>query len=980
MRAPFSVFLLFSLIFLKVFAYGQQPAFLKYINDPWVEEQISAMTLREKIGQLIMIEVYPEQAERHREEMQKLIQEWKPGGILMMRGSPNKTARWIRAFQQVSDRPLLVAMDAENGPSFRVDSLLVFPSAQALGAIQNDSILVDMGKAVGRQLKAMGIHMNFAPVADVNTNPANPIINFRSYGEKKELVASKALAYAKGMEMEGVAAVAKHFPGHGDTQTDSHHTLPVINHNRSRIDDIELYPFKILANAGITGIMSAHVAVPALDSDNRPASLSSKILHDLLRNEMKYGGLIITDAMNMKGVTLPAGEAEVAALKAGNDMVEFVVNVRQSVLAIEKAVQSGTLSESEINTKVRRILATKRWIGLHLPSTPPEERLLSTLNSAENELIVRRLTEASVTTLQNNGLLPLMRLDTLRIATLAFGAQSPLPFQVMTSRYTAADHFFISTDASAREQETLLQKLNSYHLVIAGISGLRSYPGRNYGITPVHRSIIKTLAGRQQIITLFMGNAYALKYLEAAEKSEALILTYQDTPIAQELSIQMVFGAIDASGRLPVTIDNRFPAGMGIDVKKNGRLKYSIPEEIGISSVILHRKIDSLANLAMQKKAFPGAQVLVAIDGKVILEKGYGYLTYEKTEPVELQHIYDWASVTKVTGPLPALMKLYDEGRIDLDGKWSDYWKDFEKSNKQNIRLRDILAHQAQLRPIIPLWESKFAKDPQLRDATFSIHPIANNNIRIAGNLYADQTLISQFYDEVRTSTLLPRKEYVYTCLGFHMWPPIIEQITGDSFEQYVKSNFYHRLGAYNITYNAYLHFPQDQIAPSEVDDYFRKETLRGFVHDEGAAILGGISGNAGLFGNAGDLAKVFQMYLWKGYYGGEQFISPETIDEFTRVQFRSRNNRRALGFDKPMLDNATRKREDAYPTYGVGMNSFGHTGYTGTFVWADPDVKLLFILLTNRVHPTRRNNQLSDLKVRGRMLQTLYDLLPRQP
>ncbi len=980
MRSPFSVLLLFTLLLIGGETHGQKPAFLQYLNDPWVEEQISTMTLRERIGQLIMVEAYPEQPERHREEMQKLIQEWKPGGILMMRGTPNKTTRWIRAFQQASSIPLLVAMDAENGPAFRVDSLLVFPSAQALGAIQNDSLLLDMGKAVGRQLRAMGIQMNFAPVADVNTNPANPIINFRSYGEKKELVAAKALAYARGMEMEGVAAVAKHFPGHGDTQTDSHLTLPVINHDRSRIDDIELYPFKILANAGITGLMSAHVAVPALDSDKLPASLSSKILNDLLRKEMNYDGLIITDAMNMKGVTLPAGEAEVAALKAGNDMVEFVVNIRQSLLAIEKAVQSGTLLESEINAKVRRILATKRWLSLHKETPQPVVGLLTAVNSAENELVVRRLTEASVTVLQNNGLLPLMRLDTLRIATLAFGTESAVPFQMMTSRYTAADHFFIAPDASVREQETLLQKLSSYHLVIIGITGLRSYPGRNYGITSAHQSIIKTLAGRQQIVTLFSGNAYALKYLEESEKSAAIVLAYQDTPIAQELSIQMIFGAVDATGRLPVTIDKRFPVGMGVDVKKNGRLKYTIPEEIGISSEILYRKIDSLAGDALSKKAFPGAQILVAIDGKVILEKGYGYLTYEQTEPVERHHIYDWASVTKVTGPLPALMKLYDEGAIELDGKWSDYWKDFEQSNKQNIRLRDILTHQAQLRPIIPLWESKFARDPMLRDATFSQHPTAHDNIRIAGNLYADHTILSQFYEEVRTSSLLPRKEYVYSCLGFHMWPPIIEQLTEEPFEQYLKSNFYHRLGAYNITFNAYLHFPQDQIAPSEVDDYFRKETLRGFVHDEGAAILGGISGNAGLFGNAGDLAKLFQMYLWKGYYGGEQFIAPATVEEFSRVQFRNRNNRRALGFDKPMLDNATSKRDDAYPTYGVSMNSFGHTGYTGTFVWADPDADLLFILLTNRVHPTRRNNQLSDLKVRGRMLQSLYDVMPIQP
>lgn len=980
MRPISIVFLYIALHLHSLSAFAQPPAFIQYMNDPWVEQQLTGMTLRQKIGQLIMVEVYTEQAERHREEMERLIEEFQPGGILMMRGTPSKTARWTASFQKASRLPLLVAMDAENGPAFRVDSVLAFPPAQALGAIQNDSLLIKMGEAVGRQLRAMGINMNFAPVADVNTNPANPIINFRSFGEKKEMVAVKALAYAKGMEQAGVAAVAKHFPGHGDTQTDSHLTLPVIQHDISRIDEIELYPFKVLAEGGISGIMSAHVAVPALDSDKRPASLSPKILNDLLRKEMNYQGLIITDAMNMKGVTLPSGEAEVAALKAGNDMVEFVVNIRQSFSAIERAVGNGTLPLEDIDTKVRRILATKRWLELHKTSYSPEVNLVQTVNSPENELIVRKLTESSLTVLNNRELLPLMRLDTLRIATLSFGNGTPLPFQMMTSRYTAADHFYLSPNASPKEQEAMLQKLRSYHLVITGITGLRSYPGRNYGVTPGHSSIIKSLTVRQQTVTLFFGNAYALRYLEGAEKSAALVMAYHDTSIAQELAVQLLFGAIDADGRLPVSIDRRFTAGMGVDVKKNGRLKYTIAEEIGISSGSLHRKIDSLARDALTRKAFPGAQVLVAIDGKVILEKGFGYLTYDQSDPVELHHIYDWASITKVAGPLPALMKLYEQEKIDLDGKWSDYWKPFEKSNKQNIRLRDILTHQAQLRPIIPLWESKFARDNQLRDATFSEHPTGGDNIRVAGNLYADRSLIGEFYDEVRNSTLLPRKDYVYSCLGFHMWPPIIEQITLEPYEQYLKSNFYHRLGAYNITYNAYMHFPQNEIAPSEADDYFRKETLRGFVHDEGAAILGGVSGNAGLFGNAGDLAKLFQMYLWQGYYGGERYLEPSTVDEFTRVQFKNRNNRRALGFDKPLLDNASKKRDDAYPTHGAGPNSFGHTGYTGTFVWADPDSQLLFILLTNRVHPTRRNNRLSDLKVRGKMLQTVYDLLPGQP
>jgi beta-N-acetylhexosaminidase len=954
---------------------GQIPAFTAYLSDPWVNEQLEKMTLQEKIGQLVMIEVYTDQSELHRGDIEKLLKLYKPGGILMMKGTPSKTARWINHFQKSSEVPLLVAMDAENGPSFRLDSILPFPNAQATGAIRNDSLLYRMGRAVGRQLRETGINMNFSPVADINTNPANPIINFRAFGEERENVSRKTTAYARGMQDEGVAAVAKHFPGHGDTKTDSHLTLPIIQHSLERLDSIEMAPFRLLAGNGIAGIMTAHVSVPALDPSGKPASLSAPVITRYLREKLGFRGLIITDAMNMKGVTLPSGQAEVQALKAGNDMVEFVTNLPKTITAIENAVKEGTLTVQEVEQKARRVLALKRWLNLHRYQPSYPEGITSRLNAPEYELLARELTESSLTVLINRKeLLPLMRLDTLKIATVSIHGGNQTSFQQMISRYTDADHFYLPSSASAQEILSLIGRLKPYNLVIAGVHGLRSFPGKNYGVTSSQSEAIKKLAQETRLITLFFGNAYAMRFFNGIEYTAGLVLAYQDNSLTHELSVQMLFGAIDASGRIPVTPDSRFRAGTGIDVKKNSRLKYTLPEEVGISSAKLFHKIDSIAEAGLQANAYPGAQVLIARHGKVILEKSYGYLTYDADEPVTSDVVYDFASVTKVSGPLPVLMKLAGEGKFDIQKTLGHYYPGFKGSNKENLLIKDILTHQARLRPIIPLWQTLYASNPALRDEVFKNHPFRDTDIRISSNLYMDKDLINTFYTDIRESTLLPRKTYTYSCVGFHMWPVIIEKIVRQPYEDYLKDTFFRRLGASSITYNAWMHYPQSRIAPTETDDYFRMETLRGYVHDEGAAILGGISGNAGLFGTSNDLAKLFQMYLWKGWYGGERYIPEKIINEFTSIQFPGNNNRRGLGFDKPEINHHLKKKDEAYPCAGVSANSFGHSGYTGTFVWADPDSGILFILFTNRVHPTRNNSTLSAMSIRGSMLQSIYD------
>ncbi len=960
---------------LQVITCLSQGSFTKEFQvDPWVRAELSRMTLREKIGQLIMIDVYPAQSEAHKRDIEKLIRLYKPGGILVMDGSPVNTARWINDFQHSSGIPLLVATDAESGLGFRMDSVPEFPSAQCLGAIRDNKLVYRMGRHIGQQLKAIGINMNFAPVADINTNPDNPIINMRSFGENKENVAEKALAFARGLQDERVAAVAKHFPGHGDTRGDSHRMLPLLQQPAARLDSVETYPFRILAENGIAGIMSGHLNVPAYDPSGRPASLSPLILNGILREKMGFGGLIITDAMNMRGVVTPADTPDVEALIAGNDMLEFVINLPGTITAIEKAVSTVR----HIDEKCARVLALKRWLGLHQYQPADLSEVDSLMKFTAGAAIRNQLVEASLTVVKNENILPLERLDTLKIATLSIGEITMTPFQKIVSRYGDADHFFLDRDASFSEVNQLVGKLKGYNLVIAGIHGIGKYPRRNYSVTVSQSDMIQKIVRSNRVITLFFGNAYALRHFPGIEWSKALVVGYSGDQEVQERAVQMIFGAIDAGARLPVTADRRFPSGFGLDVKKNRRLQYCLPEEAGISSAFLSGKIDSLAYEGLTEGAFPGCQVLVARKGMVIFHKCYGYLSQDRKEPLTPDHLYDFASVTKVSGPLPAIMKLVDEGELNLNRKMSYYWTDWQGSNKADILIRDILTHQARLPVIIPFWSSRLARNPELRGKVFTTYPTTPYSVRVSSSLYMERRYIDTMYAEIRKVPLLKSKRYTYTCLGFLLWPPVIEKITGMPYESYLKKNIYAPLGANTLTYNPYLHFPVSRIVPTEADDYFRNEVLRGFVHDEGAAMLGGISGNAGLFGTANDLAKLFQMYLWKGYYGGVRFFSEKTINEFTRVQFPENKNRRGLGFDKPYLDHKTLRSGEQYPAPGVSPASYGHTGYTGTFVWADPDKELLFILLTNRVHPTRNNNLLSHMGIRGYMLQAVYDAIDK--
>ena len=972
-----------STLFVLLLALGYSSAqpglpFLKKTNDSWVDSLMNKLSLDQKIGQLFMIQAYSNLKNSNTEDLIKLVNHFQVGGIIFMQGGPVAQAKISNKLQRMSNVPLLVAIDAETGLGFRLDSTLNYPVQMALGAITSDSLIYQMGFEIGEQCRLLGIHMNLAPVCDINTNPDNPIINFRSFGEDKMQVARKSWLYARGMQDAGVLATAKHFPGHGSTQTDSHLGMPEILKTKSQLDSLELFPFSYLIHKGIGAVMTGHLHVPALDKKAKvPATLSAKIVNTKLKKEMGFKGLVITDAMNMKGVSnlYTSAQSVVKALKAGNDMVEIVPRLDKAIAAVLLSVASGELTMEEIDEKCRKVLSVKKWLGLDKKKIVTTENLNEKLNRNRYLLTKRLLQEQSMTVLLNRkNILPLQQLDTLKMASLSINSDQTLPFQKMLGNYTPIDHFNVGKTPTVEEVNTLLNQLSSYNLVIIGIHGTGLYPFRRFGITDQEISLIERLKDRNTIVCFF-GNPYALQYLPALSNAQSLIVAYQDDKHAQEMAAQLIFGATNASGKLPVTVKNFYPIRSGIDLKAIQRLKYTLPEEVKINSKYLQHKIDSIAECGIEGKAFPGCQILIAKEGKVILNKSYGNFTYENEQAVQNGDLYDLASVTKISAPLPAIMKLYDENRINLDVPFANYFAEFKKSNKAEITLRDILIHQGRLQSGLPFWREP-GNSSTLRNGVFKSQPEEQYQVRVSKDLYEKNDFKDRIIQDIIQSPLLPKKEYLYSDLGFSLFPLMVERLKGKSFQEYLNQEFYKPLGAVTTGFRPYERFPIEQIAPTERDLTFRKELSQGFVHDELAALLGGVSGNAGLFSSANDLAKVMQMYLQLGYYGGKQYISSATVKEFTRAPSSESNNRRALGFDRP--NPGIKGIKNKFPAPDASPSSYGHTGFTGIFTWMDPENQLLFIFLSNRVYPTRNNLAISDLNIRPAMHQAIYDAIKK--
>lgn len=963
------------------------------------------LTPDQRVAQLFMVAAYSNRTRVDEDSVSTLIQQYGIGGLIFFQGGPGRQARLLNRYQSQAQVPLLVAMDGEWGVGMRLDSVVKFPYQMSLGGGLDTTLLYDMGREVARQFKRLGMHVNFAPVVDVNNNAANPVIGFRAWGENPAAVARDGRQYMRGLQDAGILAVAKHFPGHGDVDADSHLALPTVRVDRRRLDSLELPPFRSLIAGGLGGMMVAHLNVPALDTVPGPSTLSQPIIKSLLRDQLGFKGLVFTDAMNMKGVIsmFPPGEADVRALIAGNDILEFSKNVPLALQMVRAAVDSGRISQQEIDGHCRRVLALKQWAGLNRYRPIDTQNLYQDLNAPHARYLSHRLTELSITLLRNErNLLPLQRLDTLRIATLVLGGspRDTTDFQKAVADYAPTACFHASATPTLDELTKLREALKPYNLVLVALQNLGRLPATNFGITPETNLLLRELIGqKQQLVLTVFGSAYAVAKVRELDRASAVVLAYQESPDAQNLAVQALFGGIAATGRLPVTVSGRYPRGFGLRTAGNLRLRYAHPEDVGLDGR-LGARVDSLVGRALAAQAFPGAQVVIARRGTVVLRKSYGNQTYagfaiseklrRKSEKWRVKHeaspvlappsaaltaprpvrdndLYDLASLTKLLAATPALLRLQANQKFSPDSTLGNYFPLLRGTNKANLRLRDVLAHQARLQAWIPFWKELTNKKGKLRHRYFRADSSARFPLPAAQGLWARQTLPARIYEEIGASPLNEKPGYVYSDLSFILYPELVRARTGQPLDAFLQQEVYRPLGASTLGFRPTNRFPRSRIVPTEVDSAFRRQLLHGTVHDEGAALLGGLSGHAGLFGSANDVAKLVQTYAWGGRYGGQQIFNQEILAEWTRCQF-CPDNRRALAFDRPAADPTINSAPGASP------RSYGHTGFTGTYFWVEPQQELVVVLLTNRVHPTRRNNKLTELGLRSALLQVAIE------
>lgn len=973
---------LLGLLFLNTITAEDFKGRAGFINNPgmeraWVDSVYQSLSLDEKIAQLIMMRSYSNRNQQYTDSIAGVLARYNIGGVIFFKGTPTSQVVMTNQYQEAAKTPLLIAMDAEWGLGMRLDSAIAFPQQLALGAIEDDFLIYEKGLEVGRQLLRLGVHINFAPVVDVNNNALNPVINSRSFGENNLFVASKSLAYMKGMQDMGIIAVAKHFPGHGDTDKDSHYTLPLIRKTFSEIDSIHLFPFRYLINNGLLGVMTAHLAIPSLDADPKAvSSLSYPITGNLLKNELGFEGLVITDGLEMKAIAdyIHPDSVEIKALQAGNDLLILPVNTPRAIRNIRNAVEKNILPYSLIEERCRKVLAYKYRCGL-ADYTPAESKnVTKDINTPEAHLLNRRLIEASLTVPKNqNNLLPLMLPDTMRIASVEIGHANNNTFSERAGHYTPLSAFSIDKSASAARYEALLQQVAEYDLALVCIRNTSLFPQRDYGISRQSVTFLQRLAATTRVVLVLAGNPYSLNLIVPFDNIDAVMVTYHDNDLTVDLAAQALFGAIDVSGELPVTSSATLLAGTGEKLESLQRLKYTIPEETGISSSWL-AKADSIALAGIENKAYPGCRVLVALDGKVIYDKSFGFHTYENLKPVKPDDVYDIASLTKIMSGVPAMMHLYQHGMIDIDQRLSYYLPGLRRTDKRNIVIRDLLTHQARLQPWIPFYKNAMnngSLDPEI----FSHTQSGDFTLEVAGNLFMNHHYLLNVYDTIAASPLLKKQRYLYSDLGFYWIKALIENLSEMPLEDFVQMQFYKPLGLSSTVYNAHRHIPLSRIVPTENDTVFRKQLLHGYVHDPGAAMFGGVGAHAGVFSTANDLAIIMQMFMNSGYYGGRQYFTPQIVSEFTRAHFPLNDNRRGLGFDKPQL-----KREINGPTsLMVSVRSFGHSGFTGTYAWADPEYDLLYIFLSNRVHPSASNNAIGRMNIRTSIHEVFYEALRKR-
>ena len=947
----------FLLSILFTISYAQTKGVLA--ENFWVDSVFNSMSKEERIGQLMIIRALPNDTGIIKTV--DLIKKFNPGGVCFFQGGPIRQAQAINYYQSISNIPLMVTMDAEYGLGMRLDSVLKFPYQLTLGALSDPSIIYKMGKAIGEQCKRIGVNVNYAPVVDINNNPGNPVIGYRSFGQDENKVSQFGLAYMKGMQDAGTMACAKHFPGHGDVDVDSHLDLPVIHKSIEQLDSLELKPFKALFNAGVGSVMIAHLYIPAIDNTpNMATSLSKNNITDLLQKDIGFHGLVFTDALEMKGVTKywPGGEASVQALIAGNDMLCLPESVPAAVEAIDSAINQNKLSWDDIDNKVKKVLHVKYHLGLNQWTPVDTTHLISDLN-AKTDAIRKSVALQTITLLRNeSGTINLPK--NTRVAYVGIGSGNLNVFGNRLRQNWNADIFLANCHDSTSKIDSIIAFIQPGHYdhIIISISDYNIRTANNFNIGPTTVDLVARLQQFNPTTFLF-GNILAAKNFCSAKN---LVACYQDDDITQETAAEILEGNLIPGGHTPVSVCE-FNYGSGI-------IKNS-PAVPTVSSNKFYQ-VDSIVDDALEHKVFPGCVVLASKNGKIIYDKAFGHYSFDTlSASVNPESIYDLASVTKVSATTISIMKLYEQGKLDLNKTLGDYLLWTRGTDKAHLKIHDILLHQAGLVPFIPFYKETIDTTTGIPyPGIYSNYENPGFNVRVAEDVYLRNDWEDTIFNRILKSPLGAPNKYVYSDNDFIFLGKIVEALSGMPLDQYVQKNFYTPMNLATTGFKPRKRFPLSRIVPTEDEtNHFRQQLVWGDVHDEGSSMFGGVAGHAGLFSDANDLAMLYQMLLNGGTLNGQQYLKRKTIKLFTA--YHSAVSRRGYGFDKPEKDNAT--RNEPYPSALASPEAFGHTGYTGTCVWVDPKYNIIYILLSNRVNPTRENNKISQMNIRGKIQDAFY-------
>lgn len=935
------------------------PEFLNE-GEMWAQKTLNSLSLEEKIGQFFMVATWSGKDEAHQAETEKLIREQKIGGLIYFQGNRENLKKSIVRMQAASKIPLLTGMDAEWGAAMRLSNEERFPYAYTIGTADDPQLTEKIGAMMAQECRELGIHINFTPVADVNSNPSNPVIGFRAFGEDPSEVSVQVAAVVKGMEQQGIMSSIKHFPGHGDTDKDSHFELPVVSHSRETFHKTDFAPFKAGIKAGTSTVMVGHLNVPALDASGTPSSLSGKVIRKYLQDTLGFKGLVISDALNMKAVSGKYGHTEVVvkAFEAGCDILLYPENVAESISAVAAKVKKGEISEKEINTRCLKVLKAKYHALFN-------EKKTTVYTPGEISWAKKEIYEKALTVVKNEDqLLPLTNASQ-KIAEVCIGSNT-FTFREMSSNFGEMDQFHFETAEEAIK--SLQGKLDGYDVIITSLHTTSVRSVKEYGMPDQWKRWFSMLPEKPASIAVLFGNPFALADWDEIRNQEAVVLAYENHNFVQDRAAQLLFGAIGASGKLHFQVSEFLKKGKGLTVKSVNRLKYTQPEELGIQSEKLEG-IDRIVLNGIQKGAFPGCQVFVAVKGKVIYRKSFGTKTYEAQDSVNNNDIYDIASVSKIAGSTAALMRLQTLDKFSLNKRLKDYIPEVTGTGEfGNILLKDMMAHQAGLTSWIPFYK-KTVTNGKLNPEIYSAVKKEGFETQVAKDIWISDTYVDTIYKRILSGNLNPAKKYEYSDIGYYFAKKVIEKQSGERLDQFLYQQLYNPMGLKNLRYQPLNFFPYDRVVPTEKDMAFRGQVVRGFVHDPGAAMMGGIGGHAGLFANSADLGAIMQLFLNKGNYANTQYLDASVVEAYTKAQFTG--NRRGAGFDRP-----TNSRKGGPTCELVSLESYGHSGFTGTFTWADPAYGINYVFLSNRVYPSAENWKIRDMNIRTEVQKVIYEAI----